>query len=591
MSNQLRYDRINPIKLTIHMTTNNKNSEITKELNATGIEKGIRIVSDSIQEDYDKAREISNSYFNYFPVAIAFPKTTEEVSVMIKEFNKKNKSRSLDDKIPLRIMSGGHQHEGMSSADDSFVIRLSNLGKIEYNSNKTEAWIPTGMKLEVAYDKLEEYKKTIPGGGCMNVNVGGLTQGGGWGMNARKDGLTCDNILAAEVVLANGDIVQASKKVHPKLFWAIRGGGGGNFGIVTRFLFKLQDISPEICVFRFFWKHDQMENAIAAFLEEQKKFPNELTSFLRVTAVAKPIDGEYKKDYPVYASGLYHGRLASLMELLEPLADKTNPQNPEYSVRSLEGYTNEELKAVRKFTGFDIMSSQNIKVNQNTSIIDLFNYDVFDDSIDKEEINESSKKCLVDPPESNCSSPHPHKVSSGFSNKTKGQTDSQYYNDIAKVVSDYFANSINGSYKEHLPYVRSYMTIHSMGGAMSKEPDGGSAFAFRDTEFLLQFQSWWDYPKGSEASCQADREWPQDYIDWVINLRAILQKEALIEGAFINFVDKTLVKELKTNKDKFELLKFYYGDKLDKLMDIKSTYDPENCFNFSMSIPIKSKEK
>ena len=129
------------------------------------------------------------------------------------------------------------------------------------------------MKLGEVYKALEQKNKTIPGGGCMNVNVGGLTQGGGWGMNSRKDGLTCDNILAVEVVLASGDIVQASNDNHPDLFWAIRGGGGGNFGVVTRFLFKLQNISPEICIFRFSWKHDQMEKAIATFLEKQKKLP------------------------------------------------------------------------------------------------------------------------------------------------------------------------------------------------------------------------------------------------------------------------------------------------------------------------------
>ena len=421
-------------------------------------EKGITGFKVVVPEDFDyvKAKEISNSYFNHTPKAVAFPRAANQVAFTIRELIKKNQSRPEDKKIPLRIMSGGHQHEGMSSVDNAFIIRLSDLGTIEYNTDKTEAWIPSGMKLGVVYKELEQYNKTIPGGGCMNVNVGGLTQGGGWGMNARKDGLSCDNILAVEVVLASGDVVRASAENHPDLFWAIRGGGGGNFGVVTRFLFKLQAISSEICVFRFYWEHSGMENAITTFLEKQKNFPKELTSFLRVTAIPEPDDEESYKNYPVYASGLYHGKLTDLVKLLEPFANEAKPTNIDYFVRSSRFYTDKELEAVRNFKGIDFFSSdQTVNIKQDSSLIDLFNYDIFDDTIGENTKSNLNKDYHVAPPRINCSAPHPHKVSSAFSNNSGGE----YYKNIARVITQYFKETIEGPYRKYLPYVRSYMTF------------------------------------------------------------------------------------------------------------------------------------
>ena len=119
------------------------------------------------------------------------------------------------------------------------------------------------------------------------------------------------------------------------------------------------------------------------------------------------------------------------------------------------------------------------------------------------------------------------------------------------------------------------MTIHSMGGAMKNEPVGGRAFAFRDTEVLLQFQSWWNYPnEEKQESCQEYmKKCQQDYIDWVTKLRGLLQKEELVEGAFINFVDKDIP------------LKEYYARNFERLQKIKGKYDPNNVFKFEMGIP------
>ena len=190
--------------------------------------------------EYDSAREISNSYFDKRPAAVAFPRNARHVQECIQFCIDRNQS--------FRLRSGGHQHEGMSSLDGGLMIRLSDISLIEFEgSSDEEAWIDTGMKLGQVYSELRRRGTIIPGGGCFTVNVGGLTQGGGWGMHAREHGLTCDSVRAVEVVLYDPERGETTVEIvspehRSELFRALLGGGGGNFGVVTRFKFRLAEI-------------------------------------------------------------------------------------------------------------------------------------------------------------------------------------------------------------------------------------------------------------------------------------------------------------------------------------------------------------
>lgn len=137
---------------------------------------GFRVVTND-EFEYDQAREISNSYFDLKPLAVAYPRTAGHVSTCIQY--------CLDHKLPFRTRSGGHQHEGMSSLNGGLMIRLSDMNTIEYDDDLKEAWISSGMRLGAVYKELALYKRIIPAGGCFSVNVGGLTLGGGWGMHSR----------------------------------------------------------------------------------------------------------------------------------------------------------------------------------------------------------------------------------------------------------------------------------------------------------------------------------------------------------------------------------------------------------------------
>lgn len=485
-------------------------------------------------DGFAKAWEISNSYFyDRDPLAVAFPKTTEQVAWCITECNKAN--------IQFRVRSGGHQHEAMCTANGALMIRLSKMNQVLLDSEDEpkEAWIHSGAKLGDVYKQLGYYGKTIPGGGCGSVNVGGLTQGGGWGLYSRMKGLTCDNVLEAEVVLADGQVVTTNASNHPDLFWAIRGGGGGNFGIVTRFKFQLLELFSGASRYRFFWKQEDMERVINAWMKCQEDFPDALTSFLRLQVVEGP-----KDPYPIYASGLFQGLEDELRQIMKPFLELVKPDEQIFET---------------------IPPTNDIgELWAEWSTYDIFEFDGQNSAIGEE------KGCDVPPPVVTCDAPHPHKVSSAFPVAIDSNEK------LASAITTYMEQS------QFSKYVRSYMAFHSMGGAIGMEPSGSTAFAFREKPFMLQFQSWWNYPRQNPA-CKEDRERQQAYIDWVKNFRESLKP--YIEGAFINFVDKDLGPDPSTDEGRKALLREYYGEHLKRLMEVKKAYDPNNCFDFEMSIP------
>src|SRR5690606_9756418 len=137
-------------------------------------------------------------------------------------------------KTPIHMRSGGHSYAGWSTGP-GLVIDVSRMNQVRVDAGSTIATIGAGAKLIDVYDGLAAQGRTLPGGSCPTVGIAGLTLGGGISMLGRAYGMTCDNLLEAEIVTANGKILTCDAKRHPDLFWACRGGGGGNFGIATSF--------------------------------------------------------------------------------------------------------------------------------------------------------------------------------------------------------------------------------------------------------------------------------------------------------------------------------------------------------------------
>jgi FAD/FMN-containing dehydrogenase len=147
-----------------------------------------------------------------------------------------------DHGLELAVRSGGHSAAGHSTVDGGIVIDLRDMKKLEIDADKRTAWAETGLTAIEYSSATVEHGLATGFGDTGSVGIGGITLGGGVGYLGRLHGLTIDNVLAAEIVTADGQLRRVDADHEPDLFWAIRG-GGGNFGVVTRFLYRLADVS------------------------------------------------------------------------------------------------------------------------------------------------------------------------------------------------------------------------------------------------------------------------------------------------------------------------------------------------------------
>lgn len=187
--------------------------------------------------NYDEARKIWNAMVDCKPALIAQVSGADDVSTAIK-FARENK-------LDITIRGAGHNIAGNSICNDGLMIDFSNMKKVSVDSNKKIALVEPGATLKDFDAEAQKYGLATPVGINSTTGIAGLTLGGGFGWLTRKYGFTVDNLLSADVVTVDGKKLRASEKENADLFWAIRG-GGGNFGIVTQFEFKLYPVGPEI---------------------------------------------------------------------------------------------------------------------------------------------------------------------------------------------------------------------------------------------------------------------------------------------------------------------------------------------------------
>ncbi|XP_060084761.1 uncharacterized protein LOC132564025 [Ylistrum balloti] len=202
------------------------------------------------QPEYDAMVIMQNVRVTKFPHLIATPASTEEVQEAVKFARKFN--------LHMTVISSGHDYSGRSTGDGSFQISLRNISDIDVNLSSTrhldgEVTIGSGAPWLSVYEKLTQYDRVIVGGSAHTVAMGGYTHGGGHSPMSRMFGLAVDNLLEVEIVLADGSIAIASadgteitgtdgvvnRTSDSDLFWALRGGGGGTYGISTKFTFKI----------------------------------------------------------------------------------------------------------------------------------------------------------------------------------------------------------------------------------------------------------------------------------------------------------------------------------------------------------------
>jgi len=194
-------------------------------------------VLQSGQPGYDESRQIYNPMFDRHPDVVARPATTADVVAAV--------NTAREHQLVVAVRCGGHSFSGLSTCDGGIQIDLRGLKTITVDPRARTARAGGGVLWGEFDAATQAGGLHTPGGRVTTTGLGGFTLGGGYGWTSSKYGLACDNLISAEVVLADGRVLRASEREHADLFWGIRG-GGGNFGIVTEFEFRLHPLGPTV---------------------------------------------------------------------------------------------------------------------------------------------------------------------------------------------------------------------------------------------------------------------------------------------------------------------------------------------------------
>lgn len=218
--------------------------------------------------DYENARKIWNAMIDKRPALIARCATTSDVV--------RGVNFARDNGLLLAIRGGGHNIAGNAMCDDGIVIDLSHMKTARVDPETRRVTIEGGATLADLDAATQAFGLATPVGINSTTGVAGLTLGGGFGWLSRKHGMTVDNLESAEVVTATGEVVHASATEHPDLFWALRG-GGGNFGVVTRFEFRLHPVGPDVLSGLIVYPISEAKSVLQQYREFIATVPDELS--------------------------------------------------------------------------------------------------------------------------------------------------------------------------------------------------------------------------------------------------------------------------------------------------------------------------
>jgi FAD/FMN-containing dehydrogenase len=271
---------------------------------------------------YDQARGVFYGSFDRRPALIVRPADAAEVAAVV--------ALARDGGLELAVRSGGHSLAGHSASEGGIVLDLSGMRALDVDAEARTAWAQTGLTAGEYTAAAGAHGLATGFGDTGSVGIGGLTLGGGVGYLVRKHGLTIDDLLAAELVTANGELLHVDAETHPDLFWAIRG-GGGNFGVATRFRYRLHPLDRVVGGMLLL---PATAEVVAAFAAEAEAAPEELSAIANImVAPPMPEIPEQAHGKPVvmallcWAGDAEAGErvLARFRALATPYADQLRP--------------------------------------------------------------------------------------------------------------------------------------------------------------------------------------------------------------------------------------------------------------------------
>jgi FAD/FMN-containing dehydrogenase len=272
----------------------------------------------SSSPQYDQARQIWNGMIDRRPAAIVRCRTVGDVQACVRFASAHG--------LLLTIRGGGHNIAGNAVADDALMLDCSEMKRVIVDVHTRRARVEPGATLAEFDAEAQRYGLATPLGINSTTGVAGLTLGGGFGWLTRKHGLTIDNLLGAEIVTSDGQLRQVNMRENPDLFWAIRG-GGGNFGVVTSFDFRLHDVGPEVLAGLIVHPFEAAPALIRAYRDFVAHTPDDLSCWL-VFRQAPPLPflpAEWHGREIVVVATVYAGDIADGERILAPLRSFGSP--------------------------------------------------------------------------------------------------------------------------------------------------------------------------------------------------------------------------------------------------------------------------
>lgn len=512
---------------------------------------------------YQTESLVFNTRYQYHPFAIAMCQSTDEVVKAYKTAIKYN--------LPVRVRTGGHDHAGESSGDNTVLIDVSGIKPKISIDTEGVATIGAGYRFYQLTPTLAKSDKMLPHGTCATVALSGFIQGGGWGPWTRKHGMCCEHLKEATVVLGDGSVIQATEEDNSEVLWALRGGGGMSYGIVTEWKVQTFDLPKEIHRFTIEWNIPENKKLIdecptpsceyptIAILEAWEDAINErnealLGTNLKINAIA--FDGDFDK---AYEKGLYHhclmygyweGDESSLLDFIDQSFPKVGGKNGHVVIYPANG--SGQTDPAEKYPS-DLMGDWG-----RNSLADVSQYSGY--GLGKTALLEGT------PFTPDYDAPAPHKISS----KLVPSLDSGLWTDTSrKQLIQTLSSNLLSPQNEQLGLF-SYVTLGAITGSYYQDmniqqenacqgPDKidgvlGVAFPYRPCQYTIQFQTWWNESIKNKIELQTNEVFVDTNraMDWIDVSQASEIEGAY--GAFISFKDPGIATKVYF-QDNYEALK------------------------------------
>jgi FAD/FMN-containing dehydrogenase len=442
-----------------------------------------RLISSS-HADYDNARALWNGAIDRRPRLIARCTGTADVVAAVRF--------ARDHGLEIAIRGGGHNVAGTAACDNGMVIDLSAMRAVHVDPIRHTVLVQGGALWGDVDHETQAHGLATTGGIVSHTGVAGLTLGGGVGWLMRKYGLTIDNLLAADVVTADGEVLRASAAEHPDLFWALRG-GGGNFGVVTSFAFRLHPVGPIVLAGPILWDAGDVFGVLRFYRDFIRSAPDELGTVVRFGTAPPfpdiPVELHWR---PVVMVGTcYAGPIEDGARALRPLRSFGTPLLDQVGPTPYAGFQ----RAI------------------DSSVVHGWNY--------------------------YWKSTHLPELSDDL---------------IERIAEHAFSGSSP----------RSYVAMFHLQGAVSRVAEGATAFGNRQASHAITLDAVW-----RPGEVLGDRD-----VDWAKRFFAALG--TFRRGVYVNF--------LAGDEDPSRVREAYGPAVYERLVDVKTTYDPENVFHHNQNI-------